>query len=657
MDERAPRRVVAIGAAVVAMVLIESLRVWLPSVLLALGDAGATPAPILLAFTLATFAVAPLAATQLHRMRPATVWIGGGALLALGRAALLLTDGGPPQAGAATVAVVGGTLAITAIAAGATPRDRARTGVLVGLAAATALHAGTRTLGLVWRDGVAATVLSLLLVAVLLATVRHVAPQLGVRQQRTTHATAWPWLVLTPLLLLVGQVSGVPGRVAVVTGWDAPVVATTVAGAHVGAVLAALLAPRLGPVRSGRTGAAMVLVGTAAALQASGWPGVAGPVVLAIGLGLIVGAEPEAAGTEPLAADTGDRTRDTVPTATGERRRGQFAATALLIFGIVTVLSHLAYEIRVPIDNRWMLLGLALAATSLGIASAHVGRTATTRAQVRPIAASRVVGIGVLVVALVGVGARTDLRDPPESPDDGRLRVALHNARSGYDAAGRFEPIEQARVLRAYTPDVVVVNEVDRGWLITGGHDALELLASELGLPHVTFAGAADEVWGNAVLSRYPIVERSAQPLPTGSDPMTRGELAVLLDVDGQHQLGVVATQLSDIDSQGDTRLPQARSVAGTVARFRERQVPTVVAGDLAAEPGSQELATFGDLVASIVPPGTPTSPAGDPEHQTDHVLASSDLRRVSVQVPDVRISDRRPVIVTLELDVSSDDG
>jgi endonuclease/exonuclease/phosphatase family metal-dependent hydrolase len=220
--------------------------------------------------------------------------------------------------------------------------------------------------------------------------------------------------------------------------------------------------------------------------------------------------------------------------------------------------------------------------------------------------------------------------------------------RFGFDLDGRFSAQEQARLLRDLAPDVVVLNEVDRGWLTTGGHDALKIIAEELGLPYVMFARAADEVWGNALLSRYPIAERASESLPAGSDPMGRSQLAAVLTLDDDRRLGIVGTHLSHLDDQGDTRLPQARAVAATVAVLRERQVPTVVLGDLNAPPGSSELATFVPLVDDMLPEDAFTYPSNDPIDRLDHILASSEFRPDEVFLPEVTLSDHRPVIIDL---------
>jgi endonuclease/exonuclease/phosphatase family metal-dependent hydrolase len=627
----------SLGAAAVGFTFLEILRVWFPSVLFVLGDAGGTPAIQMAAFGLACLGVAPVLATLIGRVAPVAFWRIGAAVLVIGRALLILDLAGPARLIVTSLAVLGATLATVALAAGGRADRSVRTGLLAGVVAATCLHAATRTLGLVWPQTIATTAVSLAVVAaiaiVLVRADRELAAE-GDGRSLTSEGAAWPWLALTPMFVLLGIVSGVPGRTAVATGWSAPTVAATVAAAHLGALVAAVVARRLGPVRSGMMAAAAIAGGTAAALDASGWTGVLGQITLCVGIGLLVG------------SDLGSTLRPATA-----RRRGVTAGLAVLGFGALSAAYYTAYDVALPLNNRVLLLATALFGATLGIASIRLGREATLRGTLDPGRFLRLLAVAGVTVALVAVIARPPGTPIPEPADPEQIRVATYNVRFGFDLDGRFAAREQGRFLHDLAPDIVLLNEVDRGWFASGGHDALEVIMAEVGLPYMLFSPAADEVWGNVLLSRYPIAESAVEGLPAGSDPMVRSQLAAVLRLDDERQLGIVGTHLSHLDEQGDTRLPQARAVAATVAVLRERQVPTIVLGDLNAPSGSAELATFDALVETLLPEGTLTYPSDEPTVHLDHILASSDLRPTEVLLPEVTLSDHRPVIIDLRLD------
>jgi endonuclease/exonuclease/phosphatase family metal-dependent hydrolase len=269
-----------------------------------------------------------------------------------------------------------------------------------------------------------------------------------------------------------------------------------------------------------------------------------------------------------------------------------------------------------------------------------------------------VVARSLAVVAAISVTAlfaavlapRTTPIDPAPGDASDTIRIVQYNVRMGYDPDGTFAVEALAETIADLDPDIVVLNEVDRGWLTTGSHDTLRILGRHLALPY-RFGPAADEVLGNAVLSRFPVTDVRVERLSRGRDAMARSQLTVVVEAAPDLPIAIVGTHLSHVDVQGDTRLPQARTVAANVARLRDRGLPVVVAGDLNAEPGSAELATFGELVRPAHDRGLPTYPSWAPERQIDHVLVSSDLTVVSAARVIAHHSDHLGLVVELRHD------
>ena len=65
-------------------------------------------------------------------------------------------------------------------------------------------------------------------------------------------------------------------------------------------------------------------------------------------------------------------------------------------------------------------------------------------------------------------------------------------------------------------PDIVALQEVTRGWVIYGSFDMLVWLSQRLDMPYV-YGPAADSVWGNAILSRYPMSGALTIPMPNNN--------------------------------------------------------------------------------------------------------------------------------------------
>ncbi len=624
----AQQRRPVLGAAVVTFVLIELQRVLLPSALLVWPQTSRVSTLAAMGVVAALSLVPVAVAVTIGRIPPRTVWGWAATALFGARVVLWFGPDGTTLLATGAVGVVAGFTALIALTAGSSAARPVRVGVVLGLAAEACLRAATLGLGFLWSPGAWAQAGGLVvLLTVAVAIPRTAGLLVAGTGQEEEGPPAWPWWWLTPAFALTGIITSVPGRVTVATGWEPGTVAVAIAAAHVVAVLAAILAPRIFPFRVAPFGAGLTLIGTAAALPAAGWQGVIGPAAAAIGLGALAGA-----GIDDL-------------TATSARRRAVITAAALGLASVASLLYYAVELVPLPGNNRLLLLALAGGAAVLGTVIARHGAVPTVRVRLRPAPATRSVVAAAIVVLLVGLLARPlELRPLPTT--EGRLTVATYNVRSGFGLDGRYDPVRQAEVLRDHGVDLVLLNEVDRGWWAHGGQDLLPSFAATLGFEHVRFAPATDEVRGHALLSRHPIAEFVTEPLPAGPGDIAGSHLGAVVVLPGDVPLGVVGTQLASGPGSASARLAQARSVAGTVARFRERQVPTILLGDLGAPADSTAIESFAPLLHSALPQGTRTYPAPAPTEQRDHILLSSDLRRSEAWTPHVTASEHLPVIV-----------
>jgi endonuclease/exonuclease/phosphatase family metal-dependent hydrolase/uncharacterized membrane protein len=624
--------------------LIDVLRVWLPSVVHVQGDAGSTPALQLGAFALLWFLLPFPLALATRRLHPALLFTAGVAVLAALRIGLQFTAGGRLQLWLACAALVAGITALVALAAGTPSGHLARVGVVVGIAVNAVAHAALGTLDLVWRPGplAASTVVIIAGVAVLAAERARRVPLWWPTATRSgdgldegpaavwTRGAAWPWLGVGPAIALSGILVAAPARFEIAVGWSPATVVVALAVTGGITVLLATTSPAIGGPLSGGLGAAAVLLGTLGSLRPDGWLAVAGQLLLLIGVGLVLGAP----GTTP-----GD---------SGPRRRGSAAAGSMLLFFLVGFLYYASYELPLPFPNRAVLLLGAAGLAVLGVTAGWAGRD-LRRTGVLPTRTAAASAAVATLLALLGAFIAPAAAGPSSGtlPPDGSLRVAAFNVHSGYGMDGRFDPVAIADVLRDEAVDVVVLNEVDRGWLLEGGHDLLSLLRRDLDLPHAAFAPAADEVWGNAILSRVPIESLRVERLPRAGAAMQRSLLSAVVSTATGERVAIVGTHLHHVTEEPAVRLAQARAVAAEVSRLRSRNLPVAVLGDLNAPANAPELEPLG-FMRDAVPGGAPTYPADDPVARLDHVLVSGDLTAFDRTIVDTQVSDHRPVVVTL---------
>ncbi len=234
-----------------------------------------------------------------------------------------------------------------------------------------------------------------------------------------------------------------------------------------------------------------------------------------------------------------------------------------------------------------------------------------------------------------------------------RIVVLSYNIRHGLGTDGKIDLERTAAVIRSVSPDVVALQEVDRGTERSGGVDQARELGRLTGLQAV-FGRAIDYQggqYGNAVLSRLPIRGSRVHPLP-GQEPRA------LLEVElGSHSGGsdpaflLFATHL-DATRPETHRIEAARRIlAATISR---PLTPALLAGDLNTVPERETMKIL--LEAWRVSGGEierPTVPVETPKRQIDYVLFRPEDRwkTVEVRVLDEKTaSDHRPILAVLEL-------
>jgi len=162
--------------------------------------------------------------------------------------------------------------------------------------------------------------------------------------------------------------------------------------------------------------------------------------------------------------------------------------------------------------------------------------------------------------------------------------------RFGADPETRRIGIEAA--LRDVDADVVCLQEV---YSDGAGADDAAFLGERLGYHVVRTASDpdAERSLGNALLSRWDVIERGEKPLPdsNGKDGHRRALWAVLAAPFGP--LPVISTHLAYRFDESAVRQQQAAAVAVLAASLRgdpARDAPVVLCGDLNAVPDSDEI-------------------------------------------------------------------
>jgi endonuclease/exonuclease/phosphatase family metal-dependent hydrolase len=207
-------------------------------------------------------------------------------------------------------------------------------------------------------------------------------------------------------------------------------------------------------------------------------------------------------------------------------------------------------------------------------------------------------------------------------------------------------------VIAAANPDLVALQELDRGAKRTGVADQPAALARLTGM-HVEFAKAIDfqgGAYGLAVLSRFPIKSSKVNPLPGKKGQEAR----IVQEVRVEPGSGLPGLTFLNTHFQHDDAATRTEQAAKVNELFAKADGALILAGDLNATPESEAMTSLAKAWTPATPfdRGLKTFPADSPKHQIDYVLfrPADRFRVVEAKVLEEKVaSDHRPVLAVLE--------
>jgi len=608
------------------VILGESIRVAFPLLYDVREDAGARIAVV---WALGAFAAVPALTPVLRRLTgPGRALRYAVTALAAARIGMQLVPVIPPWL--AAFAVASGLIAL--ILELHTSRARgdgagAAVTIVLALAVDTAIRGAYETWDPVWRLGPAPTTLAAVLVGVLLATT------LGTRRepQETDAEPTLPWslTLIGPFLLLqtlflqnvafVASEGGQPMVAAVLFVLAGDVVALAV-------VTGLVRHPERSPGAGVRATVGIVFAGAVAALALTDRTELLGPAQVLAAVLLL------------WAID--------VPHGADARASTERTSLAVALGMAVFVGGAFAYQIDIDVP-----LPVPRAAFPI-LAAALLGAAAIpSRLERHRFAVPRWLWVGpAALTAAVGTGLAIGNHSPNPVIVVDEVRVMSWNIHTAVNEDGNVDLAAIADEIEREGPQVVLLQEVGRGWPIAGQADQAEWLARRLDMD-LAWASAADDQFGNAILTSLWPLQAEVLRLPYGEGPQHRSALGVWIREIGDREVRFVDTHLQNGDdaSTREDQIVALLDAWGTDG-------PTVIAGDLNMEPTEDNAALFTDagLVSAQDAVGDPgASTARDPEfpgNRVDWIWASPDLVLSDFAIVQTRASDHLPLMVTVSL-------
>lgn len=504
---------------------------------------------------------------------------------------------------------------------------------ILGVAADSAINAGAGTLDLTWQEDPLATffVLALVLAALLLLWRRAKAidPNLKDGQgwpRALALAAIGPWLFLQ--MVVFQNVA----RLAAITGWSVPLAGLFIGAGNILALIAAAHAQRSRRIPGLSIAVAVVFVVVLLFIESDGLLGallsVVGQVLSASLLMTIL------ISLGWLAQKSG--------------RLGVSVANGIgqLLFVTFAFIFYISYELNFGFRS---IAVLPMAGLLLSVAAIAVDRGLEGQKRV----ANNLVpaGIAAALLLLPAILWFTWNTPEPVAPpaDNISVRVMDYNLHNGFNTDGRLDLESLAQVIESSNADIIGLQEVSRGWVINGSADMLQWLSHRLDMRYA-YGPTEGSQWGNAILSRYPIVSLQSEPLPPESLRLRRGYIQAEIET-GANVLQVLNTHLHHVAEDSETRQEQVP----VLIEAWNGAPRTILMGDLNATPDSPEIAQLtaaglSDVGGIIGPDPGYTYYATDLYQRIDYFWTSPDLVPTLYEVRQTAASDHLPLLTTITL-------
>lgn len=232
--------------------------------------------------------------------------------------------------------------------------------------------------------------------------------------------------------------------------------------------------------------------------------------------------------------------------------------------------------------------------------------------------------------------------------------------------------------LKKEDPDFVLMQEVASGemsFFEDKNVNVFDVLCEKLGMKGVfkndaLLASDPSSLHGNAVLSKYPIVKSDHVVLKEGApisdeqfvDPaffpdFPRGMVDASIDLNGRiiHVLSVHGAWTAPPTDTPET-LRQARLISDHLKSLKE---PFIMGGDLNTTPDKKVIKIISENAKNLMTDSAVKQTTHPAIHKiaprgllVDYIFVSGEFKKISVEVPEIIVSDHLPVVALIDLDL-----
>ena len=240
--------------------------------------------------------------------------------------------------------------------------------------------------------------------------------------------------------------------------------------------------------------------------------------------------------------------------------------------------------------------------------------------------------------------------DPQPS---GTLTVMTYNIHEAINVNNQLDLYGILMTIQQAGPDILVLQEVDTGVIMSGSTDQARWLAQHLNM-YLAPVTSTNHVWqSDVILSKYPILGYDSIILqsPSEDDTLLRADI----EISGQ-QVSVYAVHFSAFSStdrriQADAALPWITSTLGLKIWAGDFNVDAYTSDPTDQGIYADITTHFNDsFTVALSPTGDHTWPSTGPVERIDYVFVTPTITVLSHAVPTSLASDHLPVVVQLQL-------
>jgi endonuclease/exonuclease/phosphatase family metal-dependent hydrolase len=260
----------------------------------------------------------------------------------------------------------------------------------------------------------------------------------------------------------------------------------------------------------------------------------------------------------------------------------------------------------------------------------------------------------VSVMLLLAGCASAPAKKEPVAAAGIKLRVMTYNIQHGAGMDRKVDLLRTAEAINHEHPDIVALEEVDKGVARTDKRDLTAELAE---MTHLTgyfsnnfnFEGGE---YGNAVLTRFPILMETNTHYHMLRPKEQRGVIQMILDVHGRKLLFM--TTHVDYRKENEERLLNVAQMKEIMTQYPG--LPVILCGDFNDFPDTPVYRAMNQTLADtwkVAGHGNGwTFPSDKPGNRIDYIWISPDksIEPITAWVPDTQASDHRPVVADFSL-------